>query len=141
MRISADRYSGTFFLLFGLAMYFLVIPTYVEITDEGNIAPSTMPNWISLVISFCGGMLLLKPTAYQTQNIRYFNVTAAYVAILSIGIYAMSHFGFEYVAPVLALALMAMIGERRPLWLLAGVVIIPATIWFFVVQILNRVLP
>lgn len=141
MQLSADRLSGAFFLLFGLAMYFLVIPTYVEVADEGNISPNTLPNWISIVITLCGAALVLKPTPYQTQDLRHFVVTGAYVAVLVVGIYAMSLFGFVYVAPMLALAIMIMIGERRPLWLFAGAIVMPAIIWFFVEYVLHRVLP
>jgi len=138
---SADRLSGAFFLLFGLAMYFLIIPTYVEFTDEGNIAPSTMPNWISIIITLCGAALIVKPTGYETQSTRSFLITGAYVAVLVAGIYAMSLFGFVYIGPVLAATIMLLIGERRPLWLVAGVIVMPAIIWIFVIHILGRVLP
>ena len=138
---SADRLSGAFFLLFGLAMYFLIIPTYVEFTDEGNIAPGTMPNWISIIITLCGAALIVKPTGHENQNIRSFLITGAYVAVLGAGIFAMSLFGFVYIGPVLALTIMLLIGERRPLWLVAGFVVMPAIIWFFVIHILGRVLP
>ena len=139
--MSADRVSGTFFLLFGLAMYFLVIPEYVEVTDEGNISPSTMPNIISLVIAFFGAVLVLKPTPHQLQDKRFIIKTAGYVAIFAGGIYAMSLFGFETIGPVLALAIMLMIGERRPLWLGAGVILMPLIIWFLVTHVLGRALP
>ncbi len=68
-------------------------------------------------------------------------VTGAYTALLAAGIYTMSLFGFEYVAPVLALALMLMIGERRPLWLVLGTVVMPLIIWFLVTFALGRALP
>lgn len=138
---SADRWTGAFLLLFGLAMYFMVIPVFVEVTDEGNIAPSTMPNWLSIIIALGGAALILKPTLHQTQSLQAFLIMGAYVAVLVIGIFAMSYFGFVYVGPVLALVIMLMIGERRPLWLFAGTVIMPAAIWFFVEHLLHRVLP
>lgn len=141
MTISADRLSGAFFLLFGLAMYFLVIPEYVEVTDEGNLSPNTMPNIISLALAFCGALLVLKPTEHQLQDRRFFIKTGVYIAILAAGIYAMSLFGFEYIGPVLALAIMLMIGERRPLWLGAGVILMPLIIWFLVTHVLGRALP
>ena len=141
MSIAADRLSGAFFLLFGLAMYFLVIPEYVEVADEGNISPNTMPNIISWVIAFCGALLILKPTPHQLQDMRFFIRTGAYAGILAAGIYAMSLFGFEYIGPVLALAIMLMIGERRPLWLGAGVILMPLIIWFLVTVVLGRALP
>ena len=141
MTISADRASGAFFFLFGLAMYFLVIPEYVEVTDEGNLSPNTMPNYISLIIALCGAILILKPTPHQLHNRRFFILTGVYVGILAVGIYAMSLFGFAYVGPILALAIMLIIGERRPLWLGAGFIVMPFVIWFLVTIVLGRALP
>ena len=50
----------------------------------------------------------------------------------------MASFGFVLVAPVLAFAIMVLIGERRPGWLVTGALVMPAMIWVFVVQILGR---
>jgi len=141
MDISADRVSGAFFFLFGLAMFFFVNPNYIETVDSGNISPNTLPNIIAIVIAVCGGLLILKPTTQRVRNPRSMAITGVYSAILAAGIYAMSLFGFEYVAPVLALAIMWMIGERRPLWLALGVVGMPAIIWFLVTHALGRALP
>jgi putative tricarboxylic transport membrane protein len=141
MGLNADRASGGFFLLFGLALYFLVIPDQVETVGGGNIAPSTLPNINSLIIAACGALLVLKPTAHQLRDPRQIALTGLYVAILAAGIYAMSWFGFEYVAPVLAAAIMWLIGERRPGWLVGGVVVMPLIIWFIVTYALGRALP
>lgn len=141
MKLSADRLSGAFFLLFGLAMYFLVIPGAVESPDGGNLAPKTVPNYICIIIALCGGMLVLKPTDHKTQKLTTFLLTGAYAGILAAGIYTMSLFGFEYVAPVLSFVIMWMIGERRPLWLLGGTFLMPLIIWFLVTYPLGRALP
>jgi len=136
-----DRLSGAFFLVFGLAMFFFVIPEYVEDPQGGNLSPKTMPNIVAWVLAICGGLLVLRPTNHAAPDARFFLKTTAYVAILGCAIYAMSLVGFLYVAPVLALVLMLMIGERRPLWLGVGVVLMPAAIWFLVTQLLERALP
>ncbi|SLN58865.1 Tripartite tricarboxylate transporter TctB family protein [Falsiruegeria litorea R37] len=141
MSHSADRASGLFFLLFGLAMYFYVNPTYIETVDSGNIAPATMPNIVSIVIAICGAVLIFRPTTQQVRDPALIFKTGLYVVVLVAGLYAMSWFGFEYVAPVLALILMLLIGERRPLWIGLGVVVMPVTIWFLVTQVLERALP
>jgi putative tricarboxylic transport membrane protein len=141
MSASADRISGTLFLLFGLVLYFHIIPTYVEVAEGGNLSPDTMPNIIAIVLAVGGAFLVLKPTDHRTENLRVFAVTAAYVFVLASGIYGMSWFGFEYVAPPLAFVIMWMIGERRPAWLVAGVVLMPAFIWFLVIHALGRALP
>ena len=141
MSHSADRASGLFFLLFGVAMYVYVNPTYIESVDSGTIAPATMPNIVSIVIAICGAILIFKPTTHQVRDPALIFKTGLYVGILVAGLYAMSWFGFEYVAPVLALTLMLLIGERRPFWIGLGVVVMPVTIWFLVTQVLERALP
>ncbi|MGJ8585910.1 MAG: tripartite tricarboxylate transporter TctB family protein [Marinosulfonomonas sp.] len=141
MSTSADRASGAFFLFFGLALYFWVIPTYVEDAAGGSITPKLMPDIYAIILAASGALLILKPTQHQTQDLRYFATTFAYVAVLALGIYATSLFGFEFVAPVLALVIMWMIGERRPLWLISGVILMPALIWFLVTFVLGRALP
>ena len=141
MSNSVDRLTGGFFLIFGLAMFFLVIPDYVEDARGGNLSPRTMPNVVAWVIAVCGGLLMVKPTNHAPPGRRFFVQAAVYVAVLAGAIYAMSVVGFLYVAPVLALVLMLMIGERRPLWLGIGVVLMPAAIWFLVTQLLERALP
>ena len=141
MIFPADRISGAFFFLFGLAMYFLVNPNYIESVDGGNIAPDSLPNVVSVIICFCGGILVVKPTSQQVRDLRSMTRTAMYICLLAAGVYAMSWFGFEYVAPILALAIMVMIGERRLPWLFLGVVGMPVLIWFLVTHALGRALP
>lgn len=137
----ADRISGLFFLLFGLAMLFLINPNYIESVEGGNLSPKTMPNILSVVIALSGAVLTIKPTDHQVRSPTLMARTFLYVGLLAAGVYAMSLFGFEYVAPILALAIMLLIGERRPVWLALGVVAMPGIIWFLVTQLLGRALP
>lgn len=141
MNTIADRISGLFFMLLGLAMYFWVNPNYIETVEGGNISPDTLPNIISIILAVSGAFLALKPTDHQVRNPALMAKTGLYVALLVVGIWAMSWVGFEYVAPVLALAIMWFIGERRPFWLGLGVVAMPTIIWFLVTQVLGRALP
>lgn len=137
----ADRISGLFFMALGLAMYFWVNPNYIETVDGGNLSPDTLPNIISIILALAGAFVVIKPTKHQVRNPVLMAKTGLYIALLTAGIWAMSRFGFEYVAPVLALAIMWFIGERRPLWLGLGVIVMPAVIWFLVTQLLDRALP
>jgi putative tricarboxylic transport membrane protein len=141
MNISADRITGAFFLLFGLALYFMIIPLQVETGESSFLAPDTIPNALSVIIAFCGTLLMIRPADQTPQMMAYFLRTAVYVAVISSSLYAMSVFGFLYVAPVLALVLMLMIGERRPIWIIAGAFGMPMLIWFLVVHVLERGLP
>lgn len=141
MFVSADRISGIFFLLFGLAMYFFVNPNQIESVDGGNLAPQSLPNVVSIVIAFCGALLILKPTPHQVHDLRTLSRTGLYIIVLAAGIYSMSWFGFEVVAPIMALVIMVLIGERRPLWLVLGTIGMPLLIWFLVTHALGRALP
>ena len=122
-------------------MYFLVIPAFVEQVEGGNISPGSIPNAVSVVMAVCGLMLMLKPTKHQPQSLRHFTTAAVYVVILGAATYAMSLFGFISVAPFLALLIMLKIGERRPLWLVVGIIGMPSLIWFIVTRLLDRGLP
>ncbi|NKC11970.1 MAG: hypothetical protein GKR94_07145 [Gammaproteobacteria bacterium] len=141
MNVPADRVSGAFFLLFGLAAYSFVIPASVETVAGGNIAPDTVPNRVSLIIAGCGLWLLIKPTRQKVPPARLMLTTAGLILALAVALFTMSIVGFTYVAPVLALGLMTFMGERRPLWLALGAVGMPALIGLFVVYGLDRALP
>lgn len=136
-----DRISGLFFMALGLAMYFWINPTYIETVEGGNLSPDTLPNIISIILAISGAFVLIKPTNHRIRDPALMAKTGLYVALLTTGLWAMSWFGFEYVAPVLALAIIWLIGERRPLWIALGVVVMPAIIWFLVTQLLGRALP
>ena len=141
MKMSTDRLSGLFFLFLGIALYVAIIPAHVEPSQGGSIAPNTVPNFVAIVLSICGFLLAVKPTDYETQSPKYFGLALLYIVTISLGLYAISLFGFLIVAPILALVLMLLMGERRPLWLVAGTVGTPFTIWLFVAQFLDRSLP
>ena len=139
--MTPDRLSGTFFFIFGLAMYSVVIPVFVEQADDGNIAPNTLPNILSWMLTIGGGWLVLKPTPHQIQDLRFFTRALMHAGILCAGIYGISWIGFLYVAPLLALTIMIVIGERRPHWLALGAIGMPTFIWFLITQVLDRSLP
>lgn len=141
MSTLSDRISGLFFMVMGLAMYFWINPNYIETVEGGNLSPNTLPNIISIILTIAGAFVAIKPTTHRLRNPVLMAKTGLYVALLTAGIWAMSWVGFEFVAPVLALAIMWLIGERRPLWLGLGVVAMPALIWFLVTQLLGRALP
>lgn len=122
-------------------MYFLVIPAYVEPVDGGNLAPASMPNAVSLVFATCGALLMFRPTGRRLPAKRHFTTAGTYAAVLAAATCTMAVFGFAFVAPVLALLLMLMAGERRLPWIAVGVVAMPGAVWFFVTQLLDRALP
>jgi len=72
MSNSADRLSGAFFLLFGLAMVFLVVPQYVEDAQGGNLSAKTTPIIVAWIKTACGGALVIKPTTHWAPDGCFF---------------------------------------------------------------------
>lgn len=136
-----DRFCGLFFLLFGLVLFFYLIPTQVETVDYGAIRPKTMPQILTVIIGFFGIVLMVKPSdGTDLQPMPWIKV-GTIIAILATGLWLVAQFGFAFVAPPLAFVLMLVTGERRPLWLGLGAAGIPALIWFAVTILLERSLP
>lgn len=136
-----DRLSGAFFFVFGLALYFYVIPNYVDQIDFGAIHPDTVPKALSIVLAISGAGLILRPTGQGAPDFRLLLRSGTYLAVLVAGIALMARFGFVLVGPVLTLMIMLMVGERRPAWIGFGVIVIPFLIWLAVDVGLNRTLP
>ncbi|MGC6453262.1 MAG: tripartite tricarboxylate transporter TctB family protein [Candidatus Puniceispirillaceae bacterium] len=163
--IMVDRLSGMIVLLVALAMIFVVIPAHVETAEGGVIQPATFPYALCWLLAACGAWLLVIPGTQEgpadrgedrdghdvegvadrgghdapslVQYVQY-GRASVHVALLAAGVAAMGRFGFIVVAPFLALAIMLLIGERRPGWLALGAGAVPAMVWVFVVQILGR---
>jgi putative tricarboxylic transport membrane protein len=141
MKLTADRASGLFFLTAGVSLYAAIIPAFVEQAEGGWLQPDTVPNAVSIVLAFCGAVLVVKPASHGGPNARELARAALYFTLLAAGLAAISLAGFLYAAPVLALAVMLCLGERRPIWLLTGSAVMPAAIWYLVAQVLERALP
>ena len=140
LTMSADRLSGAFFLLTGLALVFLVIPAFVDDVQDGNIAPATLPLMLSWVIAGSGALLMVKPSGFRAPPHRQLVRAGLVAGILAGAVGLMSVFGFMLISPILALVLMCIGGERRPAWLAVGALVMPALIWFCVAFLLGRVL-
>ncbi|NKB63096.1 MAG: hypothetical protein GKR95_13570 [Gammaproteobacteria bacterium] len=141
MSFRADRITGALIATFGGVLYLFIIPRFVDSSQSSWIRPDTIPLATSFVIVLCGAFLVFKPTAHSLQNLRGHFKAVLFFLLLALGLYAMSMFGFVYIAPLLALSLMLLIGERRLLWLGLGVIGVPFAIWLLVVRVLERSLP
>lgn len=138
---NTDRATGAFFLLFGIVLYVAVIPAHVSDMEGGWILPSTIPNATAAILALCGAVLVLKPTVQSIHSAKHFFRAGLYFTLLALGLWAMSYVGFIYAGPAIALVLMLLMGELRPFWIVASVIILPATIWFLVTVVLERSLP
>ena len=141
MRNPTDRLCGLFVVLFALMLFFHLIPTQVEAVSYGAIRPKTVPQILAATLALAGTALMLRPADGSDLRAVPWGRSALNVAILSAGLWLTARFGFVLVAPPLALVLMLLMGERRPLWLALGVAAMPLLIWFAVSVLLGRPLP
>jgi putative tricarboxylic transport membrane protein len=139
--MTADRWSGLFFMALGIVLYAVVIPWQVETVDYGWLKPRTLPRILALVMVLGGMSLLLWPVGDAAPRYVPWRRSGMFAAVLIVGLWAIAKFGFVVVAPVLALVLMGLAHERRPLWLLLGAAGLPLAIWFAVAVLLERPLP
>ena len=141
MRLEADRIAGLIVATFGLVLLFVIFPIAIEDIDDGSIRPDTLPNALAGFLVACGILLALKPGESTSRDPRELMMVLLYLAVMALGLFAMSDFGFVIVAPFLALTIMMLFGERRLGWLALGCVGMPAAIWFLVAHVLERPLP
>jgi putative tricarboxylic transport membrane protein len=137
----ANRLLGLFFAAFGALMLLVVIPWQTEVIEYGWMRPRTLPNAMAAVIAAAGLILAMRPRGEIVFERRRAARAALYFAAVLAAVWLISLFGFELVAPVLALGLMLLLGERRPLWLAIGVIGVPLAIWLAVPVLLDRPLP
>ena len=138
MKLETDRIAGLIVATLGLVLVFVIFPIGIEDIDDGSIRPDTLPNAIAGFLVVCGILLALKPGESSARDPQELMMVLLYIVVMALGLFAMSRFGFVIVSPLLALAIMLLFGERRPIWLALGCVGMPAVIWLLVVQILER---
>ena len=137
--MSLNWMSGVLVAAFGLILIGYIIPTQVEAVDYGWVRPETLPNAMAVALVVLG--LLHAFTGADPIDLRGAPRAFLYLGFTAAAVWAMGRIGFVAVAPVAMLALMLLIGERRPLWLGIGAIAFPAAIWLVVVPLLGRTLP
>ena len=136
-----NRISGVVVAALGLLLLIWVIPAQTEPVDSGWLRPSTMPRLLAIVIALSGVFQVIFPAGQAECNPGMLLKIGFFFCLCLAALYLMGRFGFVYTAPALAMVIMALIGERRPVWLISGILIVPAVIWVLVTQVLNRPLP
>ncbi|MCX7560232.1 tripartite tricarboxylate transporter TctB family protein [Sulfitobacter sp. F26204] len=141
MKNAIDRLSGLFFVLFALALWLYLIPTQIETVDYGAIRPKTLPQILAVILGLFGALLMIKPADGTDLSQVPWAKTIMIIAVLVAGLWLVVELGFVYSATPLALTLIFLMGERRPLWISIGGFVIPALIWYAVTILLERPLP
>jgi putative tricarboxylic transport membrane protein len=139
--MTRNRLSGLVVVVFGLILLFWIIPRHTETADFGWLRPATLPNIAAMIIIVSGIIHVLFPMGSAEFDLQPALRAGLFFVISLAGLFIMRHLGFLIAAPLLIMVLMLMVGERRPLWLIAGIVMVPLGIWSSIELLLKRPLP
>lgn len=138
--MTLDRLSGVLIAGFGAVLLVWIIPWQTETVDYGLLRPKTLPDIVAVTLVLLGLVQAVRPGDRMRIDWRALARAALYLGYAALSVWLMDRLGFVWVAPVMMLALMLWLGERRPLWLAVGTVAVPGTVWL-VVTALERSLP
>jgi len=139
--MTLNRLSGAAAAAFGIILLFWIIPRYTEPVNYGWLRPATLPNITAVIVVMSGVIHFLFPGGTAEFDVRTAGRAGLFFVISLAGLFVMHRLGFLVGAPLLAMVLMLIVGERRPLWLAAGVVMVPLGIWSSVELLLKHPLP
>jgi putative tricarboxylic transport membrane protein len=136
-----NRISGLLIAIAGAILYFWIIPDQTESSNFGWLKPSTLPDILSIIMVFLGLLHFCFPTGKAEMDGKIL-LRLIFIFVLCVAsVFLMNFVGFIYIAPILVLIIMILIGERRPLWLFSSIILVPASLWIIVVFVLERSLP
>ncbi|BHH82426.1 tripartite tricarboxylate transporter TctB family protein [Desulforhopalus sp. 52FAK] len=135
-----NRMSGVVVVLFGIILLVFIIPSQTEVVDSGWLKPATLPTIAAIIITVAGLLHSVFPRGGNEFDRNSSRRALLFFIIGVLGVWLMT-VSYLVAAPLLVLALMLVIGERRWQWLLVGVVLMPVSVWFFIDYLLKRPLP
>lgn len=139
--MTLNRISGFVVLAIGLILLFWIIPLHTETVEEAWLRPSTLPDITAVVAIIASIFQIVFASGTVQFEARPALRAGLFFALSVLGLVLMHFLGFLVGAPVLVAVLMLLVGERRPLWLVAGIVLVPLAMWCSVVLLLGRPLP
>ena len=136
-----NRLSASFVIFLGLSLIYFIFPVEIESLDYGWVRPQTLPNICALLLIIFGIVQFIFPKGKVVLEFEQILWSGVFVLAAFIAVFGFHYLGFIYTAPIFALSIMLLIGEKRILWLLLGVFLIPFLILLIVEQLLGRLLP
>ena len=136
-----NRLSASFFIFLGLALIYFFFPIEFEKLYYGWVRPQTLPNICALLLIIFGIVQFIFPKGKVVLEFEQILWSGVFVSAAFLAVFGFHKFGFIYTAPIFAVSIMLLIGEKRILWLLLGVFLIPFLILLIVEQLLGRLLP
>ena len=141
----ANVVSGVVLAMFGLLMLFVIVPWQIEPGPDGMLSPSLMPNLMLILITGLAVLLAinsLRERAAETDEAPPIS-GAELVAMFKIGaIFALALVLYLWVSPLAAgaaliVGALVVLGERRPLVIVAMPAGLLLALWFLFYKVLG----
>ena len=139
--MTSNRISGLVVAVFGVILLFWIIPRHTETVANAWLRPATLPIITAVIVIIASIVHLIFPAGKAEFDLPLALRAGLFLVISLMGLFLMHLVGFLIAAPLLVMVLMLLVGERRPLWLIAGVVLIPLAMWSSIEMLLNQTLP
>lgn len=139
--MTLNRISGLVVLIVGILLFYWIIPYQTETMESGWVKPTTLPRITAIIMIIAGLIHFIFPKGKVDFKVKFSLRVGLFFVISAIGLYLMDRFGFVLIAPALILVIMILIGERRPVWLISGIILLPSIIWCCVDLLLDKPLP
>ena len=136
-----NRLSASFVIFLGLSLIYFIFPVEIESLDYGWVRPQTLPNICALLLIIFGIVQFIFPKGKVVLEFEQILWSGVFVLAAFIAVFGFHYLGFIYTAPIFALSIMFLLGEKRILWLLLGVFLVPFIILLTVQELLGRFLP
>ena len=139
--MTLNRISGLVVAVLGLILLFWIIPQHTETVDYAWLRPATLPIITTVIVIISSIVHFIFPSGKAQFDVPLALRAGVFFVISLAGLFLLHLVGFLIAAPLLVMVLMLLIGERRPLWLIAGIVLTPLAMWSSIELLLNRPLP
>lgn len=139
--IQADRLLGLLACLVAALLMWVVIPAQTSTASYGSTSPAMFPLIGAAAVGIGALWLMIAPRSGATIDLRPAARAIGIALLGAAGFGALDWLGYVWIASPLVLTLMLLVGQRNPLWLVAGGIAAPLGIWAIFVMVLDRPLP
>jgi putative tricarboxylic transport membrane protein len=122
----ANLISGITLLVFGIALALVIIPLQIEESTDATISPRLLPQICAWALIFLSALLVVNTVRHQPLVKQYSPISLAELgamfaisAVFVVGIILFHYTGPLWSSAVLVVVPMLLMGERRPVLLVA----------------------
>ena len=122
----ANLISGAALQIFGIALAFVIIPLQIEESTDATISPRLLPQICAWALIFLSALLVVNTVRHRpvVQQVSPISLAAFWAMVAISGVFVVGIILFLYTGPlwssaVLVVVPMLLMGERRPVLLVA----------------------